>query len=537
MLIKEQNAIRKVWTRDINKIALMYPNTYRVAMTSLGIQLLYFLFNSWENFLCERVFRPLDPNIPPYSLENQKMLKDFDIIMISCQFEDDYVNSINLLLKAGINPDVRKRNRNDPIIIIGGPSVTANPFPILFLADAFFLGDVEPISNSLMEALERSSKEERIEALYSIPGFMIYGYHYNSEGEWTGSDISPVQIKNFSNSFYPIQQIIPEDVKGTKNEPIFGRAFYLETDRGCSERCAFCLTGHCRFPRKGRNYNDLIEIFNKAKEVNEFDKVVMYGSASAQSSSLPKLINYISDFGYEVSCSSFRADFLNEELLNSLKRSKQRTITIAPETGDESLRFALHKRMNNKDILDSIKLAWEKGFRHLKVYMMYGFPFTKEPTDESNYSFLTHLREKYFTSGKISISINQFITKANTPLQYAPMLGLKESNSLQKWYTKQIYKIKNVELSLFGSEWAIIQKFLSLRNHKHFPLIMTLGELGNTLGHWKKSFKAHNLTFDGEALWFYNIDDLLPWDHITRTSSKKDLIEQYVKYQDIVQKR
>ncbi|MCK5347622.1 MAG: radical SAM protein, partial [Candidatus Heimdallarchaeota archaeon] len=108
MQIKEQNAIKRNWTSEKIKVGLVYPNTYRVAMTSLGVQLLYFLFNSWENFICERIFKPLDRRIAPYSLENQKQLKDFDILAISCQFEHDYLQAIELLLRGGIDPDSRK---------------------------------------------------------------------------------------------------------------------------------------------------------------------------------------------------------------------------------------------------------------------------------------------------------------------------------------------------------------------------------------------------------------------------------------------
>ena len=102
MLIKEQNAIKKEWYPEIIKIGLIYPNTYRVAMTSLGVQLLYFLFNEHDSFLCERVFKPLDSKIPPYSLESQKKISDFDILAISCQFEHDYLAAIELLHRGGM---------------------------------------------------------------------------------------------------------------------------------------------------------------------------------------------------------------------------------------------------------------------------------------------------------------------------------------------------------------------------------------------------------------------------------------------------
>ncbi|MEE9409725.1 MAG: radical SAM protein [Candidatus Heimdallarchaeota archaeon] len=532
MLIKELNAIRKDWTFEKIKIGLVYPNTYRVAMTSLGVQLLYFLFNSWENFICERIFKPLNPNIPPYSLENQKKLSDFDILAISCQFEHDYIQTMNLLYKANFEPDVRKRKEEDPLVIIGGPSVTANPAPVLFLPDVFFLGDLEPISDKLRSALERKSKKERIESLVSIPGIMGYNYHYNEEGNWIGEKVESVKIKDLSNSFYPIKQIIPEDVKGTKNEPIFGKAFYLETDRGCSERCMFCFVGHCRFPRAGRNYENLTKIIDKASEVNVFDKVVIYGSAIAQSGKLSKLVEYIVSKGYEVSCSSFRADYITEELLKALKNGKQRTLALAPETGDEHLRLALNKRMSNESIFSSLKLAWDLGFRKLKLYMIYGFPCETEETKEVSVNFIKSIREKFFTTGKISISMNQLITKAHTPFQFTKMLDIRESKETQKWFKKSLYQIKNIDLSLYEPEWAVIQRILSLRDHNYFPALLQIGKMRNTIGNWKKILKNENKQLSNEATWNYSINDTLPWDNITHILGKENLIQSYRKYRE-----
>ncbi|MHA1952988.1 MAG: B12-binding domain-containing radical SAM protein [Candidatus Heimdallarchaeaceae archaeon] len=532
MLIKEQNAIKKDWSPDKIKIGLIYPNTYRVAMTSLGVQLLYFLFNKHDSFLCERIFKPLDRIIPPYSLESQRKISDFDILAISCQFEHDYLSAIELLHRGGINADVRKRTENNPLIIMGGPSPTANPFPVLFLPDIFFLGDIEPVYTELFQAFENKSKKKILEAIVSVNGIMGFESHYNEEGEWIGEKIESVKIKNISDSSYPIKQIIPENVKGTKNEPIFGKAFYLETDRGCSERCLFCFTGHCRFPRAARSFESLTKIIDKSEEVNKFEKVVIYGSAVAQSGKLDELIEYIVSKGYEVSCSSIRADYLTEELITALQKGKQRTIALAPETGDETLRFALNKKMSDETIYSAAKLAWDKGFRQLKMYMIYGFPCENEEVKQKTYNFVKSLKEQYFPTGKISLSMNQFITKAHTPLQFSRMDSINESKDKQKWYKKNIYQLKNVDLSLYDPNWSIVQRILSMRNQTYFSIIHKIGQVGNTIGNWKKALKNENKSFVDEAIWRYKEDENLPWDKIIHKLDKRFLITAYEKYCD-----
>ena len=41
-------------------VALAYPNSYAVGMSSLGLQILYRLFNERPDVVCERVFQEAD---------------------------------------------------------------------------------------------------------------------------------------------------------------------------------------------------------------------------------------------------------------------------------------------------------------------------------------------------------------------------------------------------------------------------------------------------------------------------------------------
>jgi len=130
--------------------------------------------------------------------------------------------------------------------------------------------------------------------------------------------------------------------------------------------------------------------------------------------------------------------------------------------------------------------------------------------------------------------MNQFITKAQTPLQFAPMITVKESKDVQKWYKKHLYQIKNVQLSLYSSEWSIIQRILSLRGQDYFSIIRTIAETGNTIGNWKKILKIYDSDLDQEALWTYSTSDSLPWDKITLEPQKKALISAFKRYNQFV---
>ena len=47
-------------------IALAYPNRYYTAMSNLGFQAVYWLFNQEPDILCQRVFFPDPEDLPEY---------------------------------------------------------------------------------------------------------------------------------------------------------------------------------------------------------------------------------------------------------------------------------------------------------------------------------------------------------------------------------------------------------------------------------------------------------------------------------------
>ncbi|MBR6452318.1 MAG: B12-binding domain-containing radical SAM protein, partial [Lachnospiraceae bacterium] len=76
---KEINAVYKDPSSVRIRFAMCFPDVYEIGMSHLGIQILYAMFNSFEDTWCERVYSPWpdldklmrDKNIPLFSLESQ----------------------------------------------------------------------------------------------------------------------------------------------------------------------------------------------------------------------------------------------------------------------------------------------------------------------------------------------------------------------------------------------------------------------------------------------------------------------------------
>ena len=108
--VAEQGAVRKRWHNRL-RIALVFPNTYAVGMSNLGLQSVYGLLNDMHDVVCERAFLPPEHRGfggPIRSIESGARLNEFDIIAFSVSFENDYLlhelfsfnNSLSYLIQV-----------------------------------------------------------------------------------------------------------------------------------------------------------------------------------------------------------------------------------------------------------------------------------------------------------------------------------------------------------------------------------------------------------------------------------------------------
>ena len=84
----EFNSVNKNREETDIRFCMCFPDVYEIGMSHLGIQILYAMFNSFEDTWCERVYSPWpdldkimrDKNIPLFALESQDPIKEFDFL-------------------------------------------------------------------------------------------------------------------------------------------------------------------------------------------------------------------------------------------------------------------------------------------------------------------------------------------------------------------------------------------------------------------------------------------------------------------------
>jgi hypothetical protein len=81
-----------------------------------------------------------------------------------------------------------------------------------------------------------------------------------------------------------------------------------------------------------------------------------------------------------VSLSSMHASTMTEDLARQVRRVRKSGFTIAPEAGTQRLRNVINKNLDEAQILNACRLAFEAGWDLIKLYFMIGLPTETDAT-------------------------------------------------------------------------------------------------------------------------------------------------------------
>jgi len=505
MLIKEFNIVKKNWREVDLKFALCYPSVYRVGMTCLAVHLLYELLNMRRNVLCERVF--FEPYFNMRSVESNRVLSDFDVVGFSLQYEVDYVNFVRMLLSSNIPVYSRDRDDSHPIVIAGGPAVSSNPEPVAPLVDAIVIGELEPIIDDILNVfIDSEDRDSCLDELMSIRGVYVPRNIYPVKRSW---------VKSLDDAHHAVAQIIPQVRSSSRFSPIFGRAFLLEVTRGCKWACKFCLEGFNYRPFRERSLHVIEEILDEGLRRTGVDKIVIIGSDASDHSELEDICEYIVSSGLKISISSMRAKVVDEKIIKLLVKGGQRTLTLAPETGSESLRHYIGKFLSNQDVINAAKIAYSCGIRNIKLYFIVGLPNETEDDIKSIFDLARRVADVGFSFPRsVRLTVSIFIPKAHTPFQW---YGLEDPSILRsriKLLRRLCAGDRRIELRVMRLREAVIQAFLSRAGREAASLIVDVAKFGGSLSAWRRAEKIAKISIEREATSVKSLEDYLPWGHI-----------------------
>lgn len=513
-----------------NRMAFIYPNSYHVGMSNLGLHILYKLINERGDTACERFFLPdrhdereyIKTNTPLLSLETQRPLFDFPLLGVTMSFEMDYFNLLKILQLGKVRPLAAERGETEPLIIIGGPCATFNPEPLSEIADAFVIGEGEETMQRILDVYyaqknAEHTKSEILRALADIAGVYVPGYyehHYNTDGTIaaiTMQDGVPAKVRRQwvkeLDAYEAHTVILTEETE-------FKNLYLVETARGCGRHCRFCMAGYCFRRPRNRSSQSLKKTIADARGYNK--KIGLMGAAISDYPQINELCAYINACGLSMSVASFRADSVTGELVKALAESGLKTLTLAPEAGSRKLRAVINKGITDAHLYQAIDYGVQAGIMNYRLYIMVGLPYEDDSDIEEIINMAknvkTHMLERK-CKGILTLSINPFISKPFTPFQWLPMENVKVVENRLKRIKNELKKEKNIDVIIESPKEAYIQGVLA-RGDRRIARILYEAHKNGGIKAFKQAMQAAGLSMDFYLYRQRAEDEIFPWDCI-----------------------
>ncbi len=556
----ETNHVKKEFTDSMVSVALAYPDTYEIGMSYLGLRLLYHLLNDRENIICERVFAPwfdMEEELRTsgdklFSLESKKPINEFDIVGFSLSYELTFTNVLNMLDLGGISVMAAERRDDEPLVIAGG-ACCYNPEPMSAFIDLFVIGDGEEALPELVEAYGKLkaqglSKKEILKKFSGMKGIYVpslYSAKYQG-GSFAGLEpleadvpveISKNAVDDLNEAYYPVKQIVPFI-------NIVHDRIAVEIMRGCPNSCRFCQAREINRPIRLRSPEKIREICQETYANTGYETIALLSLSSVNYPHLTDVVKGLTDDfkdkGVGISIPSLKVDEAFYELPEMLTAVRKTGLTFAPEAANDELREALGKDVDINILCKSATIAYEHGWRRLKLYFMVGFPMQPEDEAESIIRIARELsRLKKNVSGgaaEIKVSVNAFVPKAHTPFQWLGMGTIESLLAIRKELKRG--RTKKIQIEFDDLEKPILEACVSRGDRRISGVIYDAWKNGAKMDSWRdsfkydawvKSFEKNGLDMNDYAFKKFELSDKLPWDHIHIGHGKEALAAEYKK--------
>ncbi len=550
------------------RFCMCFPDVYEIGMSHLGIQILYDMFNKWEDTYCERVYSPwpdLDQimrerKIPLFALESQEPIRDFDFLGITLQYEMCYTNILQILELSGIPLYAKERTAEDPFVVCGGPC-TYNPEPVAYFFDLVYIGEGETSYRDLLDCYKEwknrgGDRREFLEAAAGVEGIYVpslYDIEYHTDGTIKAvvpnSPAAPAKVKkqvvaDLTHTYYPEKPLVPY-IKATQDRVV------LEIQRGCIRGCRFCQAGTIYRPIRPRDLEHLKEMAVKMLDNTGYEEITLSSLSSSDYKELAELVYFLIEECQErkinISLPSLRIDAFSLDVMSRVQDVRKSSLTFAPEAGSQRMRDVINKGLTEEVILEGAWEAFQGGWNRVKLYFMLGLPGERLDDIEEIAVLANKIAAKYFELPKeerhgrpeIVASSSFFVPKPFTPFQWAPMDTAESFENKRRFLlgkVKEQINQRSIRYNCHDAVTSELEGLFARGDRRLSKVIEDAYHQGCIFDAWTDYFR--------EEIWeqvleknhvsrdFYNYrerekDEIFPWDFIDIGVTKEFLWREY----------
>lgn len=519
------------------KFVMCFADMYEVAISNLGLSILYEVINSIEYASCERVYAVAEDfekllkekNIPLYTLETFSRVKDADVLGFTLQYELIYTNILQVLELSQIPIRRDERGEDLPIIAAGGPSVY-NPFPLADFIDVFLFGEFDFEMKNFAYIIYNLKKNgaKRDDILKELSK-LEYAY----VPKYPRKHVKRIFVENINDMPYVKKPLVPL-VEGIQNR------ISVEIARGCTHSCRFCLAGITYRPVRNRTIEKIVDIAMESLESTGANTLNLFSLSADDYPHIGQLIEYLQTLGehkgFSLSLPSLRIDSFDKDTADRIAQFKKTGLTFALEVGSHELREKINKEMDEDAIYNILADVQKMGWKIVKIYFMIGFTDNPDKEADEIIEALEKMIKVSKNKVKINAAINVFIPKPHTPLENNNQLTDEEA-IIHIGKIRDHFRGTKAAIKYHPPRMAEIEGIISRGDEKIGDIIYKAYKKGAKFDAWVEYFK-YDIWKEVIEESGYTIKELLskkidmPWKCIDTLVSQKFFDKEYERFQN-----
>jgi radical SAM superfamily enzyme YgiQ (UPF0313 family) len=255
------------------------------------------------------------------------------------------------------------------------------------------------------------------------------------------------------------------------------------------------------------------------------------------------IVERFSSAHLSISLPALRADSFSVSLAEAIARGRHTGFTFAPEAATERLRGVINKPIDTTQMLDVAQEVFAHGWRTIKLYFMIGLPGEQiedvQAIADLAQAVRTVGRKVHGRRTQVNVSVNTFVPKPHTPLQW---VGLEAAFSIREKQAllRRELRGRGLKLSYGDPEEALLESVLARGDRRLGAVIQRAWELGAHFDAWgeQRSQESWTRAFTEAGLdpGFYAHrqrlpDEVFPWDVVSTGVHQRFLLAEYQRSQ------